>query len=635
MGARLKKFFPAWQEISNNRWVLETIKLGLKLSFHSLPPSRFLVTGYHPLESGRTALLAEVKTLINKKVLIPVPPDEREQGFYSTLFLIKKPDGSYRTIINLKPLNRYIKCPSFKMETLKSTVNLLSQGCFMVSIDLKDAYYHIPMHQDYQKYLRVAVQIESQVVHLQYQALPFGINVAPRIFTKIISEMAAHVREESGIFVPYLDDFLLVGNSYPSVQVQLSRTLKILGRLGWQINAGKSSLVPSQVKQFLGIEINSVEQKYFLPQQKINAVSQLISTRLAEPKITIRKAMSLLGLLTATIPAVPWAQIRSRPLQLQILHTWDRKNCNLDQDFFLSDETRGSLQWWLIEGNLQVGVPWRKVGLKILTTDASQTGWGAHIGHHYFQGHWGPHMKSRSSNFRELAAILRGIQEARDLLTGFHVQIRSDNSTAVAYVNKQGGTRNRELMNLAFEIFTLAEENFLSLSAVFLTGRENRQADFLSRRTIHQGDWCLNKEVFQKIVGLWGSPQIDLFATRENRLVRKFCSLNPSDHPWAIDAFSIEWDWNLAYAFPPAPLIPKVLGKIREDRARVILVAPFWPKRTWFSLLRALSETDPWVLPSGNLLHQGPIPHPQVESLHLTAWMLNGESLGGEDSQTG
>lgn len=97
------------------------------------------------------------------------------------------------------------------METLKSTINLLSAESFIVTVDLKDAYYHVPIHPDYQKFLLVAVQIDSQVIHLQYQALPFGIAIAPRNFTKIVAEMAAHIMEEGGIFFPYLDDFLLIG----------------------------------------------------------------------------------------------------------------------------------------------------------------------------------------------------------------------------------------------------------------------------------------------------------------------------------------------------------------------------------------------------------------------------------------
>lgn len=90
----------------------------------------------------------------------------------------------------------------------------------MASIDLKDAYYHVPIHAESQKYLRVAVKIDSKIIHLQY-----------RVFTKIIAERVSHMREGVGTFIPYLDEFLLVGESSQMVQVQLERTLEILKKV--------------------------------------------------------------------------------------------------------------------------------------------------------------------------------------------------------------------------------------------------------------------------------------------------------------------------------------------------------------------------------------------------------------------
>lgn len=101
----------------------------------------------------------------------------------------------------------------------------------------------MPIQPRFQKYLRVAVKIGSRTLHLQYQALPFGITIAPRIITKIVAEMTAHLREKEGIIVPYLDDFLLIGKSAPAVQTQLSGTLGVLHKLGWLINWEKLSLL--------------------------------------------------------------------------------------------------------------------------------------------------------------------------------------------------------------------------------------------------------------------------------------------------------------------------------------------------------------------------------------------------------
>ncbi|CAJ0933486.1 unnamed protein product [Ranitomeya imitator] len=99
-------------------------------------------------------------------------------------------------------------------------------------------------------------------------------------------------------------------------------------------------------------------------------------------------------------------------------------------------------------------------------------------------------------------------------------------------------------------------------------GKHNIMADYLSRRKLGQGDWVLNRTVYDHITLLWGCLDIDLFASKENKKSRRFCSLNPRDNPYAVDALLIPWHFNMAYAFPPLNLIPIVLRKIREDRAR-------------------------------------------------------------------
>lgn len=90
VGGRLLKFFPAWENISGSLWILDLIKTGLKFDFCSLPPTCFLVTGFHLSKSGQIALQLEVRTLIKKEALVPVSQGEEGLGFYSTLFLVRK-----------------------------------------------------------------------------------------------------------------------------------------------------------------------------------------------------------------------------------------------------------------------------------------------------------------------------------------------------------------------------------------------------------------------------------------------------------------------------------------------------------------------------------------------------------------
>lgn len=92
----------------------------------------------------------------------------------SQLFLVPKKDGSQRPVINLKPLNLFIKKQKFKMEGARVIRGLLQEGDWMVSIDLKDAYLSVPVAQGDIHYL------------CEFQYLRFGLSSAPQVFTKLL-----------------------------------------------------------------------------------------------------------------------------------------------------------------------------------------------------------------------------------------------------------------------------------------------------------------------------------------------------------------------------------------------------------------------------------------------------------------
>ena len=99
-------------------------------------------------------------------------------GFYINFFLVPKKLGGLRPVINLKSLNLFIKKEKFKMETIRSIQKALSPGDWVTSIDLKDAYFHIAVHPNFWKYLRIVVGGKV----FQFKALPFGLS--PREFCR-------------------------------------------------------------------------------------------------------------------------------------------------------------------------------------------------------------------------------------------------------------------------------------------------------------------------------------------------------------------------------------------------------------------------------------------------------------------
>lgn len=94
-------------------------------------------------------------------------------------------------------MNKHVTYHHFKMESLTSAVNLMTQNCYMASIDLNDAYYSVPIHEDFQKYL--CFQWQGNIY--AYTCLPNGIASAPRLFTKICKLINATLRNEGHVLI--------------------------------------------------------------------------------------------------------------------------------------------------------------------------------------------------------------------------------------------------------------------------------------------------------------------------------------------------------------------------------------------------------------------------------------------------
>ena len=93
--------------------------------------------------------------------------------------------------------------------------------------------------------------------------------------------------------------------------------------------------------------------------------------------------------------------------------------------------------------------------------------------------------------------------------------------------------------------------------------------------------------------------------------------------------FSCHWSGIRGFAFPPIALIPRILHKIREDRAIFLLVAPRWPRRPWFLELVSLLLAPPRLLLIRPDVIRQPISfkrHENPTSLHLSVWPLSGRS---------
>jgi hypothetical protein len=203
---------------------------------------------------------------------------------------------------------------------------------------------------------------------------------------------------------------------------------------------------------------------------------------------------------------------------------------------------------------------------------------------------------------------------------------RIDNTTALAHIRKEGGLRGRDFLKEAEKILLLAHQRQLRLLPAFIPSEENIQA-YAASRFQSIPDWHLSPRVFQQISSLRGPPLIDLFASRRSSQTRRFYAWNAADNPEAIEALSQKWDFNLAFLFPPIPLLKRVIRKLESSRGTYFLVTPYWDAQMWFASLQALAVEDVRRLPlSANLvidLTTGE-PPPNLERLFLVVWTITG-----------
>ena len=124
----------------------------------------------------------------------------------------------------------------------------------MTKLDLKDSYLSVAVHPESQKFLCFIWENKAY----QFQALRFGLNIAPRIFTQLLKPVAAFLRKRGVRLVIYLDDILLIGSSVEETHRFTEMTMSLLESLGFIINKEKSNLNPTKIITFLGFTINSV-----------------------------------------------------------------------------------------------------------------------------------------------------------------------------------------------------------------------------------------------------------------------------------------------------------------------------------------------------------------------------------------
>jgi hypothetical protein len=622
VGGRLVFFQKNWKKLTNDPWILDTIK-GIKIEVTS-PPQQ-VREPFWPIFSVResTLLAHEVQELLNKGAVERTgsSPDQ----FLGHLFLRPKKDGSYRPVFNMKELNQFVRYEKFKMEGMPMLCTLLEKNDWMTKIDLKDAYFCLPIAHEHKKLFR----FRWDNALFQFRVCPFGLASAPRIFTKILKPAMGFCRRLGIRLLIYLDDLIILNQNPENLTVDTNSIIWILQHLGFVINWNKSVPVPQQQLEYLGFTINSVALTLALPEDKVQNIRGKCQQLLPEKEVSARDLSKLIGKLTATVLAVLPAPLHFRQLQMLRTKALLQGSQNYGTKIELTSACRDELRWWIHYLNHWNGKSMvHSCPDLVITSDSSKVGWGAVCNQVTTQGQWSSDERPRHINALELMAVYFALKAFTKNKSDMHVHIRVDIRATQAQINKMGGPRSQDLLTITQEIWQYCLSRKITITAEYLPGVQNTEADYQSRVFRDGSNWHLKHQVVTQIENMWGLVSVDLFADRLNAHKQQYVSWKPDPHAMTVDAFSLSWSNLKAYAFPPFSLIGKCLAKIAKDQATLILITPAWQMQTWYPKLLEMTVEAPILLPPYQDLLTDPVgnSHPLIltKQLMLAAWKVSG-----------
>ena len=193
VGARLWNFPREWDILKSDRYVRSIVRDGYRVELMSPPPLSLVPI---PMKLFRdteqsNALLREIMSLLDKGAIEELDPRSIAPGFYSRLFLVPKTDGSYRPVFDLKSLNQFVHKEKFKMTTPRTVTNAMHKGDWAVSIDLKDAYLHVPIHVRSQTSATIRHSNERRAPSFPIQGSPVRSDLCPSVFYQGNSSVGA------------------------------------------------------------------------------------------------------------------------------------------------------------------------------------------------------------------------------------------------------------------------------------------------------------------------------------------------------------------------------------------------------------------------------------------------------------
>ena len=474
VGTRLHQFWERWAALGVSPKVLAVLRKGYILPFRFWPnlTRNPTITSCYVDPHRNSYLLEALHQLLDKNA-VELVQNPQSLGFYNRLFPVLKPNW-WRPILDLSTLNNYLKTQSFKMETPETIRTSLQAGEWVTSIDFKDAYFHIPINSQSRKYMHFHIQGEAY----QFKALPFGLSTAPMEFTVVAKEVNFLAMKKGIRIHQYLDDWLVRARSHPTC-LQHTNLGSSLSRIGLASERGKIRAGTQTSFQFCRLPVRLERgQGQTHPETLADSTDQnmgnYVQSSVSGPESNVLDRITDCHRKTSIFGPFTY-ETHTVASQKQLESTRDNRN-----DHPHSQITPPTSK--MVAGGKQCSHRSTITPTKTCAADLYRH-IKRRVGRSLKQAHGkGKLPESKLHiNYLELKADLLDLKEFQALCTNNTVLIATDNTTVVAYINKEGGMKSGPLCALLWRILPWCTRKQVTLKARHIPGRLNVIADKLSR----------------------------------------------------------------------------------------------------------------------------------------------------------
>ena len=405
----------------------------------------------------------------------------------SGLGAIKKDDSSVRIIHDCsKPegnaVNNYAKLEyKIQYQTVQDACELVEKGDYMAKIDLKSAYRSVALHPSQYDFtgLKWTFQGEKTPTYMIDTRLPFGARLSPSHFHRLSQAVKYMIQKRHIKVVTYLDDIFITAPTKKQCTEHLNTVIALLRDLGFSI-AWKKIAGPVQNITFLGIGIDSLAMKLYLPQEKVIAYTILLQEYLQRPRASLRQLQRLAGILSYASHVIKSGRTYQRHV-LDLLRSVRRPHHKV----LLHQEVKNDIQWFINILHQSNSAPIRKKFCEktVVYTDASQKGAGIVCNEDWCYIEWEtdlPHINAKHINIKETFAIIAAAYRWAPEWKDRSVVVYTDNMTARAAINKGRSTDDELSIHIRI-LYSMAHFYNFTIRCEHIKGSSNVLADSVSR----------------------------------------------------------------------------------------------------------------------------------------------------------